>query len=1040
MSPPLASVKGSFSLSPSSLSSSPSEAPGPAPAFPAAAPERSRGDASGLTIASAASGPTAPHLGGASGPPSLSSAPVAPGPTPPSSAPGRDDRVALLADLSSFPAPGPASAQYLAHWLAQAAPAPARPNLSAPASWSVPGPPAGPSPLASRRETWAALLGAYPVPAVARGCLNVLAHGAAIGYEGPLRAYPRQHVANLPMDAVDADLVRASIAPRMVAGQLQATSTAQHVSPIGMVPKGDGGRRMIHHLSHPRGGESVNAGIPDAAAAISYTSLSGLLDFVAQHPGCLVWKSDLRDAFRHVAVAAADAPLIGFTFEGVVYRDTVLTFGGRSSPQIFNRFAELLHWALATLMGPSHFVDHYLDDFFGASDDPTSSTQALQVFFWLCTALGFSVHLGKSVAPSTTVEVLSLVVDTVALRVSLSPARRTKLLARCEELLRAGSATLLELQQLLGHLHFATRTAAHSRAFLRRLWDALRAYRASFRRRLPRAALEELRWWSRLLATWDGDSLLQPSPLIVHHVWTDACPRGWGAHLGVPASCQTAVAAEWPRRHRSKPIHFLETLTVLEALRAFTKPDWSGHTVVVHIDNEVARHALTTGAVRCPSTQAVVRATFSWAIQHHLSLVFVRVSSAQNVLADLLSRSCFAQIASQFPHVLPVLVTSQHRLSRSLQRSASRRPPPTSSGTASLPQRAPATARLMPRSVALPPKPVSGLPGLPAPPSWSSGPPTSPRTARPRPSSLSSPASPAGTPIWASTPRLSPPRNSNGVCAASSASRATQRPHRASPLPCLSWPPSCGRSTTTLLSPPGIDKCSSPPGCSPSRASSGAAKSLGTSSVPTPPSLLDASSSLPTTPSWYCRPARPTPSGEAPTLSSHACLPPTPRSCAPGRRYTWSPMADQPTNPSSSCPGAPSLATNLSPHSAATSRRLALPPRPTLDTLSGGAPRPGPPPREPALRKSGPWAAGTLTAIDDMSIAQSPNTATQLRGCSPDTMALLSRKGPPGSSPRAPRALSPTERQPQLSLAGPPRKPTPPRDRLLDALACPGAL
>ena len=35
------------------------------------------------------------------------------------------------------------------------------------------------------------------------------------------------------------------------------------VSPIGAVPKKNGGLRDIHHLSYPHGGDSVNAGVRD---------------------------------------------------------------------------------------------------------------------------------------------------------------------------------------------------------------------------------------------------------------------------------------------------------------------------------------------------------------------------------------------------------------------------------------------------------------------------------------------------------------------------------------------------------------------------------------------------------------------------------------------------------------------------------------------------------------------------------------------------------------------------------------------------------
>ena len=42
-------------------------------------------------------------------------------------------------------------------------------------------------------------------------------------------------------------------------------------SPIGLVPKDKGTKtRLIFHLSYPKGGESVNAGIPDDKCSVKY--------------------------------------------------------------------------------------------------------------------------------------------------------------------------------------------------------------------------------------------------------------------------------------------------------------------------------------------------------------------------------------------------------------------------------------------------------------------------------------------------------------------------------------------------------------------------------------------------------------------------------------------------------------------------------------------------------------------------------------------------------------------------------------------------
>ncbi len=74
-------------------------------------------------------------------------------------------------------------------------------------------------------------------------------------------------------------------------------------SPLGLVPKYDGGWRRIHHVSQPNG-ELVNDYIPDSVGEIRYTRFQEVLQLVinaGRH--CFIMKRDVKDAFRNVPVA-----------------------------------------------------------------------------------------------------------------------------------------------------------------------------------------------------------------------------------------------------------------------------------------------------------------------------------------------------------------------------------------------------------------------------------------------------------------------------------------------------------------------------------------------------------------------------------------------------------------------------------------------------------------------------------------------------------------------------------------------------------------
>ena len=165
----------------------------------------------------------------------------------------------------------------------------------------------------------------------------------------------------------------------------------------------------------------------------------------------------------------------------------------------------------------------------------------------------------------------------------------------------------------------------------------------------PVSSAQELRWWRSILLAWPGHSLLQPSPLMVEYVWTDASKWGYGAHLGLMQTPTAAFSREVPRRHRSKDICFLEALAVLEALRAFSLL-WTGpRLVVLYIDNTNVESGLRTGHSRDPLTQTLLCEIFGLCFLQQITLRPVRVASEDNHLADLLSHRCFCAVQQRFP-------------------------------------------------------------------------------------------------------------------------------------------------------------------------------------------------------------------------------------------------------------------------------------------------------------------------------------------------------------------------------------------------------
>ena len=136
-----------------------------------------------------------------------------------------------------------------------------------------------------------------------------------------------------------------------------------HCSPLGAVPKKDNSHRLILDLSSPKG-TSVNEGIPPETFSVTYSSFDDAVTLVSTlGPDAHMAKMDIRHAFRLCPVRPEDWCLLGHSINNEFFVDTRLPFGSRSSPYIFNLFADLLLWILINCFAIPYAL-HYLDDFF----------------------------------------------------------------------------------------------------------------------------------------------------------------------------------------------------------------------------------------------------------------------------------------------------------------------------------------------------------------------------------------------------------------------------------------------------------------------------------------------------------------------------------------------------------------------------------------------------------------------------------------------------------------------------------------------------
>lgn len=160
-------------------------------------------------------------------------------------------------------------------------------------------------------------------------------------------------------------------------------------------------RRVIVDLSWPSG-SSVNDGIPSGSFLgelfeLTYPTIDAIVSaIVSLGRGCMLYKRDLRKAYRQFPVDPHDYYLLGYPWNRQFYFDTVLTMGLRSAAMACQRSTSAVSWIL-NRRGLSTF--NYLDDFIGFSPPPLATPHFTEVGA-LLHHLGLEESIDKSCPPS----------------------------------------------------------------------------------------------------------------------------------------------------------------------------------------------------------------------------------------------------------------------------------------------------------------------------------------------------------------------------------------------------------------------------------------------------------------------------------------------------------------------------------------------------------------------------------------------------------------------------------------------------------------
>ena len=406
-----------------------------------------------------------------------------------------------------------------------------------------------------------------------------------------------------------------------------------HCSPLGAAPKKDGTVRIVLDLSSPKG-YSVNDYISKDDYSVSYSLFDDAVVLVKRlGPNCFMAKLDIKHAFRLCPVHPDDWHLLGYNWKDRFYFDVVLPFGGRSSPFIFNNFADLLQWILVIIFLIQNLL-HYLDDFFTAEILCATCNQNINLIKKVFELLGVPLAPEKVIGPLQIITYLGIEIDSVECVVRLPKGKFDDLRSSLEYWQGRKKCTKKELLSLIGSLSFACKVVKCGRIFLRRLIDLSTTVSSLLHHiTINSEARKDIQWWIEFLPSWNGVEMFQEECVQANdmNLFTDASGVGLGGYY----------EGQWfsiPINNNNKhSIAYLELLAIVVSVFCWGDT-WCNKQIVLFTDNESIVYIWSTGSCKSVEVMDLIRMLFFFTAKRNINLLIRHIPGKDNTYADSLSR------------------------------------------------------------------------------------------------------------------------------------------------------------------------------------------------------------------------------------------------------------------------------------------------------------------------------------------------------------------------------------------------------------------
>ena len=414
------------------------------------------------------------------------------------------------------------------------------------------------------------------------------------------------------------------------------------LSPLNSLPKKDTTeRRVILDLSFPLNA-AVNSFVSKdeylgETVDLVYPKVDDFAQLIKQKGrGCLLYKLDLTRAFRQIQIDPGDINLVSFVWKKHIFCDSVLSMGCRSAAYCCQRLTNAIAFIMFKI---GIYILNYLDDLASAEtvDKAQFAYETLGAVLHKC---GIEEAKKKACPPSTVMTFIGILFNTEKLTMEVTTERLHEIRYLLQSWLDRDTASLKEIQSLLGKLNFIAACVRPGRIFISRMLQWLKVLNKEAHPRqqvsIPQYVQKDVLWWHKFLPLYNGVSLMfyeeWSEPDVICS--SDACLLACGGfcsgkyyHTKFPDIFHT----------RKYNITILEMFATIICLKLWGN-NFKGKKLQMFCDNQAVCHVINTGKSKCTILQDCLREIAFLAACNEFQIRMVHLSSECNRLSDHLSR------------------------------------------------------------------------------------------------------------------------------------------------------------------------------------------------------------------------------------------------------------------------------------------------------------------------------------------------------------------------------------------------------------------